>query len=43
MEGNMQDLARKARPLEVEDRESIPYEEEALGDNGDDGDDDVDA
>ena len=29
--------ARKAHPLEVEDRESIPYEEEALGDDGDDG------
>ena len=29
--------ARKAHPLAVEDRESIPYEEAALGDDGDDG------
>ena len=42
MVGDMQVPARKVHPLEVEDRESIPYEEEALGDDGDDGDDGVD-
>ena len=36
MGDNMLVPARKAHPLEVEDRESIPYEEEALGDDGDD-------
>ena len=37
MGDDKQGLARKAHPLAVEDRESIPYEEEALGDDGDDG------
>ena len=36
MEDDMRVPARKVHPLEAVDRESIPYEEEALGDDGDD-------